>query len=129
MNKETAYKRHHNYKSQPQRQYAYLIGKCKSTGTVMALTLEQYIELRSQPCHYCGHKLPDTGYCLDRKDGTVGYTVGNTVPCCTVCNFTKHSIWSYEEYVEIAKVVSKLLDRRLHSGVTSTFPHDRRKHT
>ena len=128
MNKELAYKRHNRYKSQPNRQYAYLKGKCRRNGVELSLTLEQYIELRKMPCHYCGHKLPLTGYCLDRKDGTIGYSVDNTVPCCTICNFTKHSIWSYEEYIEIAKVVSIVLDRRILSGNKSLLPHDRIKH-
>jgi hypothetical protein len=128
MSNEKVYQRHHRYKSMPHRQYAYLIGRCRQNQTEITITLEQYEELRKQPCHYCGHALPPTGYCLDRKDAVVGYTPENTVPCCTVCNFTKHSIWSYNEYREIAVVVSKLLDTRLQTGVTSTFPHDHRKH-
>jgi len=128
MDKNKAYARHKQYKATPERQYAYLQGACTSNGIVLSITLEEYKLLRSQPCHYCGHKLPITGYCLDRKDGTIGYTIDNCVPCCTVCNFTKHTVWSYEEYKQIAVVVSRLLDERLLNGVVSTFPHDHITH-
>ena len=67
------------------------------------MTVEQFGELMSQPCHYCGgdpatrqdysnrpfHKGLRNG--IDRVDNSVGYVEGNCVPCCKDCNFSKRT--------------------------------------
>lgn len=59
------------------------------------LTLEQFANLTSQPCHYCGQLSPGKDYVgIDRVDNNQDYVVNNCVPCCSVCNMMKRS-WSY----------------------------------
>jgi len=70
-----------------------------------SLTDNQARDLFSQPCYYCGAKpriheyLRKEGFAsdfpyngIDRVDNSKGYSVDNTVPCCTVCNFMKHTL-------------------------------------
>lgn len=69
------------------------------------------------PCHYCGRTDGNTisvksrsakgGWVvkgfkyngLDRKDNSLGYTIDNCVPCCTVCNRGKNSM-GYNDWIE-----------------------------
>lgn len=55
------------------------------------LTLEQFEEITSQPCYYCGKFTKDKEFCgVDRIDNSKGYTPKNCVPCCEWCNLMKH---------------------------------------
>jgi len=47
-------------------------------------------ELMLSPCTYCGKvaTLEDTNG-LDRLDNTKGHSLGNVVPCCSICNIMK----------------------------------------
>jgi len=45
--------------------------------------------LWQKPCYYCNVPMEMVG--LDRVDNDIGYTVENTVPCCTMCNIMKQS--------------------------------------
>lgn len=73
--------------------------KCvaRKRGLEMTLTLEQFLELNSKPCEYCGENLPATGYGIDRKENSKGYTPENSIPCCTRCNSMKSAFLTYEE--------------------------------
>ena len=66
--------------------------KAKSRKLETSLTKEEFMSLVLQPCDYC-----KTGYTnetvqlngIDRVDNTVGYHVGNCIPCCYECNVFK----------------------------------------
>ena len=76
----------------------------KNGPLVWALSLEQFLQITSSPCHYCGiawsKNFPnrkDTGKTngnykhngIDRLDNRVGYIPSNCVPCCMTCNTAK----------------------------------------
>jgi hypothetical protein len=52
------------------------------------LTDEQAQWLMAQPCAYCGQASAGG---IDRAKNEYGYTALNSVPCCGICNMTKHS--------------------------------------
>lgn len=69
-------------------------------GYAFELSKEQFREIITQPCIYCGETLTQektkrdangtfkyTG--IDRYDNTKGYTLDNAVPCCCKCNRIK----------------------------------------
>lgn len=56
----------------------------------------------SMSCHYCGAP-PVSG--VDRLDSSLGYTRGNTVPCCSLCNKAK-STYSEEEFIQMCTRVA-----------------------
>lgn len=63
------------------------------------LTSGKFYERVNRPCHYCGKFWNNqivSG--LDRKDNSVGYILGNVVPCCQPCNFLKSNL-SCEEFI------------------------------
>lgn len=73
----------------------------KYLGHEFALSKEQFFDLVSKPCSYCGTppsniKRHEAHYDntfqysgLDRVDSSKGYTTSNTVPCCQRCNKAK----------------------------------------
>src|SRR5581483_11529056 len=81
----------------PRTQFIYAQSLAKNRGLEWRLTEIEYLTLRSLPCHYCGFTLPPTGMGIDRMDFTIGYAVGNVVPCCTECNLAKNSSFTYAE--------------------------------
>lgn len=52
--------------------------------------VDDFISLISSPCHYCGH-VPNEERLngIDRKDNSQGYTISNSLPCCSECNYLK----------------------------------------
>lgn len=70
-------------------------------------SLEQYIHMSKQPCHYCGRigvgqrtKYGTTIRCngLDRIDSTKDHSPSNIVTCCKDCNRAKSNM-SYEDFI------------------------------
>lgn len=53
------------------------------------LTTEMKINLWSQPCYLCGRS-PSFG--IDREDADGDYTIENSRPCCSKCNYMKKDI-------------------------------------
>jgi len=65
----------------------------KDRGIDFALTIQEYADLISKPCHYCGAEHDG----IDRVDSKLGYHRTNVVPCCYPCNKAK-SNKSIEEF-------------------------------
>lgn len=80
----------------------------------LELTFEQFADILAFPCAYCGHPLPETGSCIDRRDSAGDYTVTNSVACCHECNVAKSNKWTYEEFLEVGAAIG-----RVKSGRTS----------
>ena len=51
------------------------------------LTKEEFYNITSQPCQYCGNLQKYSG--IDRIDSIKGYYFQNCVPCCEICNKMK----------------------------------------
>jgi hypothetical protein len=81
--------------------FSRLKSNARTRSLACTLTLEQYSELISHSCHYCGGELPKTGGGLDRKDSQIGYTFNNCVPCCEYHNRLKGEHLTYEEMLLI----------------------------
>jgi len=72
----------------------------KSRNLCFELTKDYFRSLTDSPCDYCG-RLPSQVRIVVRKNGahvyngvdridnSVGYAVGNCVPCCKICNWMK----------------------------------------
>jgi len=76
---------------------------------VWMLSYEQYTNITSQPCSYCGLEPQRLSYpsktlssCLftgiDRVDNNRGYWMDNVVPACFNCNQAKHTK-TYDEFM------------------------------
>ena len=81
------------------------------------LTKEEFVNLISSPCSYCGTvnsmfvKMIYGDECyhngVDRIDSKLGYNLTNCSPCCNVCNRAKSDM-SRDEFV---KWIERLKDR------------------
>lgn len=87
----------------------------KNTERDFDLSEDEFRELTSSPCHYCGDppkqlgcyrssrsKVTSTAPYLangiDRRSNDLGYDLSNCVPCCKRCNWMKSDL-SYEDFV------------------------------
>lgn len=94
------------------RLYGSYIQTCRRKNIFWGLTLEQFHEITSRPCHYCGKEPLQISRTyryngIDRMDNQRGYTLLNSVSACKTCNFLKGANLTYEE----AKVVCGVLAR------------------
>ncbi len=89
--------------------YATYKYHAKVRGYSFELTKDEFREIITKPCIYCGSDKPSTHRSvqykggsfrytgIDRKDNTAGYMVENCVPCCGRCNSMKNNM-SVEEF-------------------------------
>lgn len=92
--------------------YGSHVTKAKRRGLANELDFSTYYELSKQNCLYCGQP-PQPGYWtnskyrqewqegfthngIDRFDNSYGYTIANSVPCCTRCNRAKNDMSVYQ---------------------------------
>jgi hypothetical protein len=99
--------------------YNYLLRKAKRRGKSVKLSYKAYLKFTGCACHYCDSKINwqplsdfKTGYFLDCKNPKLGYSTNNVVPCCPLCNWTKNSRFSYNEFLQIGKVIKKIIKQR-----------------
>lgn len=94
----------YQYHKQPKQRYATYRRGAERRGYAFELTVEEFTNLWNKHCSYCNAPISDIG--IDRKDNSIGYTVDNTIACCTTCNFMKGKL-NHDEFiskcVEIAK--------------------------
>jgi hypothetical protein len=119
-NNNTVYRRKGKYDPDKalRKLYSTYKSKCaKSRGFEFDLTLEEFKELTSDDCFYCGRQPSTVHYYssedqqyiyngIDRLDTKRGYTLHNCVPCCTQCNTGKWD-YTYQEFIEMCYLVSK----------------------
>lgn len=98
------------------QKYMTYVSNDLKLGREFSLTLEEFIEITSKDCHYCGE--PPSAYVrtrtkrglmngIDRVDSSKGHTKDNIVPCCAMCNFMKGT-FGYEEFLtKIRKIAAK----------------------
>lgn len=65
-------------------------------GYAFCLTFDEFIFFWQKPCNYCSAQIETIG--IDRVDNSIGYEIGNVVPCCKVCNRGKDTL-SREEFI------------------------------
>lgn len=83
------------------------VNAAKKRNLPFTLTKQQFIDLTSMSCHYCGAEptykmlykkdgrpMHNGGIVVngvDRMNNTDGYSLENSVACCSECNFAKHA--------------------------------------
>lgn len=90
INKET-----HRLKSKHARETRPLVcawgcykHSAKVRGLEFSIQRQLFEELLMSQCHYC-YSPPHPLNGIDRVDNDAGYTAGNCVPCCKLCNRAK----------------------------------------
>lgn len=83
---EKVRKRIHREENIVDYKYREYVRDAKRRNNIFELTKEQFVKIIQSPCVYCGD---DKLNGVDRVDNNKGYTVGNSVSCCGVCNRMK----------------------------------------
>jgi len=91
--------------------YRVMKGHAKLYNVPLTISLEEFKELISKPCYYCGGKLPEAGSGVDRINSKLGYTIKNVKPCCWVCNRAKGT-FTQDEFHKWVKQIHKYWIRR-----------------
>jgi hypothetical protein len=105
-----SYKKHGVYWSK-NRIYHVSKAVAKKRKMVFTLSVDEYFNVRSLPCHYCQNVLRDDankGIGLDRIDNSRGYEIDNVLPCCGFCNTIRSDKFSVPEMLEIASFIIKM---------------------
>ncbi len=94
------------------RQYKY---SAKKRDYEFTLSKKEFRDIIYKPCYYCGEPPSNDFFNIyrngvDRIDNTKGYTLQNSVPCCTRCNLGKHNLTKQEFYEWIKKVYENSKD-------------------
>lgn len=101
--------------------WSHFIVSVKRRNMHCSLTKEQWEELSTSNCYYCGKKpatiTKATGSGaiferngIDRVSNDIGYVPDNCVPCCQQCNYAKRS-GTYSEFIEMCNRVARLHPR------------------
>ena len=95
--------------------------RANARGYRFDLSLSEFIALVTSPCTYCGSDPEERtmsiadrnlsiGYLsngIDRLDSNFGYTLENSVSCCSVCNIMKSSM-TYDTFIaHVQKILTK----------------------
>lgn len=97
--------------------YGSYKGMAKKKCRVFNLTLDDFMKITSEPCHYCGmepvqitHPKNTNGEYvyngIDRVDNSIGYVKENVVPCCKRCNVAKLN-YSVDDFLNWVKRVAE----------------------
>lgn len=110
----------------------YLYGyKAKRREIKFELSLEEFSKITKENCHYCGispyqikvYKKAYGTYTyngLDRLDSSRGYTIGNVVACCGICNTAKMDMSVEDFKIWIDRVYHHQHPNRLSANVSYT---------
>lgn len=115
--------------------YKFYEKRAASRELSFELSKEQFVELTSKNCYYCDKEPSQVIHChktnlngayvyngIDRKDNSLGYIIGNCVPCCKDCNIAKMQM----SETEFLKLIKRIYEYRKLSmlDVPGTVPGD-----
>jgi hypothetical protein len=83
------------YKALLPKDYKSYLTRANKKQLSFELSVEEFNNIRSQSCKYCGST---NRIGIDRLNNTEGYTLENAVPCCVKCNMMKYT-YSCEEFL------------------------------
>lgn len=92
----------------PKGIYDLYIRGAKKRSYQFTLTFDEYLNLTSKPCKYCGERSARNG--IDRKDNSEGYTSENSASCCSKCNLMKRN-YSVREFLQHVRHIFKHITR------------------
>lgn len=102
-NKEARDAANRAYQHSPKGAYARLTYRAKrDLKDNRHLTYEQFLEIISKPCHYCGK---DAKLGIDRANNSIGYVYDNSLSCCFPCNRIKRDLLSKEQMEVVIRAV------------------------
>jgi len=88
--------------------------RAKKLGHIFDLTTEQFKQISSESCEYCGSftgKSKDGKFTgVDRISAEQGYFEQNCVPCCMTCNYMKWTL-GMDAFLKHVKKIAKYQEK------------------
>lgn len=107
-NKDFFKERNKKYAETVKARFGILTRRSKTRGHEVSLSLEEFTEIVSKPCKYCGGNDKIMG--IDRRDNKLGYHLANSEPCCKTCNMMKHAMPLDKFLSHVSKIHNHLLE-------------------
>ena len=92
--------------------------RCQYKNIELDLTDSEIARLFNTRCIYCSDPAGEKLNGIDRVDNKKGYTRGNCVPCCSMCNYMKGK-YRVEEFIKKCQQITVIM-----SGSTSLTNFD-----
>lgn len=108
-NQESIKKYSSDYIKTEKGKYRTLKGSAIKRDYDVSISFDEFKEIISKPCAYCGEKDKRIG--IDRINNDIGYILENCNPCCKYCNMMKKDM-ILDEFIEHIQKIYKhtLLD-------------------
>jgi len=106
----------------PLGRYRSYKSRSKRKGREFVLTQEEFINLISDACFYCGIKRKRMG--VDRLVNSIGYNLDNCITACSNCNYLRGNRLSVGETKKLVKTLKRL--RKDNDPWTETLNREQR---
>lgn len=102
-------------KLNPSKHYREYADSAVRKNVEFRITLEEFSDIVTKPCYYCKSYKETEVIGIDRIDSLKGYTMGNIVPACQMCNIMKNNLTTKEfiDHIEL-----------LYKNFVSTFKEE-----
>lgn len=110
------------YSLLPRRIFSILRTSAHKRNNLFSITEEvftKWYEKQIKKCVYCNRTAEESKdftyrrLSIDRKDNNKGYELNNLVLACYRCNVIKSNIFTYDEMLEIGKLLKKIFKKRV----------------
>lgn len=101
-NREKFLETRNKYRTSNQGRFIAIKSAAKVRNIPFQLTKKQVFELINKQCFYCNEEGIKG---IDRIDSSIGYTITNCVPCCSMCNLMKQS-HSQQDFINQCKKIA-----------------------
>ena len=93
------------FDSNPLNRYRVYKTSAKYRNIVFNLSREEFSNIITQPCFYCGEtSIPYGGIDRMNNEKNIGYAINNCVPCCKMCNKIKNKFSKDDFLGQIRKI-------------------------
>lgn len=107
--KPTPIRKYNKYPKDYSKKYKKHLSSAKARNIETTIINEQFVEITSKPCTYCGN-VSNNG--IDRIDSSKGYTIENSQSCCSRCNVMKMDM-THNDFINHIQLITKYLQMNI----------------
>ena len=82
------------------------------------ISKELYISIVEKSCHYCNNQFENGCNGIDRLNSSIGYIIGNIVPCCKTCNIMKNTLTKDEFFKHLKDIYNYKINKIPYNELT-----------
>jgi hypothetical protein len=97
----------------------YYKNRALKKNLIFELSEKLFNELTQSNCYLCGlSNINDIG--IDRKNNDIGYTIENSFPCCSYCNYMK-KCHDYNDFLFLIKKITIYSTTDIHQELSNSY--------